>query len=105
MQWNVEDKTVWRTDEGTRYFLIPDDAELPVGDFLIRTVTGKHRKTDEEALRTFEISEEQATMWLKQQFGNFLDGLRGAAEGFIAKINLATEKLRNTPGDQGETKP
>jgi hypothetical protein len=78
---------------------------LPVGDFLIRTVTGKHRKTDEEALRAFEIPEEQATMWLKQQFGNFLDGLRGAAEGFIAKLNLATEKLRNSPGRQGETKP
>ena len=104
MQWNLEDKTVWRTEEGTRYFLVPDDAELPAGEFAIRTVTGRHCKTSEEAVRSFEISEEQATEWLKLQFGNFLDGLRGAAEGFIAKINLATEKLRSSSGDQGKTK-
>jgi len=55
---------------------------LPAGEFAIRTATGKHRKTGEAALQAFEISEEQATAWLKQQFGNFLDGLRGAAEGF-----------------------
>ena len=105
MQWNLEEKTVWRNDEATRYFLIPDAAELPTGEFTIRTVTGRHRTADEEALRAFEISEEQATAWLKEQFGNFLDGLRGAAEGFVAKINLATEKLRNSSRGRGETNP
>jgi hypothetical protein len=95
MQSNIEDKTVWRTEEGTRYFLIPDEAVLPTGEFTIRTVTGKRRRTAQESLLVFEISEEQAVAWLKQQFGNFLDGLRGAAEGFIAKINLATEDLRS----------
>jgi hypothetical protein len=105
MHWNLEDKTVWRDEQSTRYFLVADDAELPAGEFAIRTVTGKHRKTDEEALRALEISEEEATVWLKQQFGNFLDGLRGAAEGFIAKINLATEKLRSSSNSQEKPKP
>jgi hypothetical protein len=100
MQSNIEDKTVWRCEEGTRYFLIPDDAVLPTGEFAIRTVTGKRRNTKQESLLVFEISEEQAVAWLKQQFGNFLDGLRGAAEAFIAKINRATENLRSTSAEK-----
>lgn len=99
MQWSLEDKAVWRNDEGTRYFLIPDDAQFVPGEFSIRTITGKHRQVEEESLRSFEVSEEEAAAWIKRQFGNFLDGLRGAADDFIAKINRATEKLRSDHPD------
>lgn len=96
MDLKLESKTVWRDEGESRYFLVPDAAELPSGNFRIRTTTGRRVETTEEVLAAFEISEAQANAWIKEQFGNFLDGLRGAAEDFISKINAATEKLRSS---------
>ena len=49
--------TLWSDTARTRFFLIPDDEQLPPGDFDLRTITGGHLKVDAAALAEFEISE------------------------------------------------
>ncbi|MEM6253798.1 MAG: hypothetical protein AAF821_12830 [Cyanobacteria bacterium P01_D01_bin.156] len=65
-------KTVWSNSERSRYFLIPDECELPAGDFQLRTTTGRQQTVDEAALTEYEISREEAKAWLKEQFGQIL---------------------------------
>ena len=65
-------KTLWSDPERSRFFLIPDDLDLPAGKFELRTVTGRQRDVDEAALPEFEISRDKAKIWLKEQFGQIL---------------------------------
>ena len=64
--------TLWSDPERSRYFLIPDDRPLPNGTFELRTVTGKQQHVDEVVLPEFEISRDEAKVWLKEQFGQVL---------------------------------
>jgi hypothetical protein len=87
--------TLWSDTARTRFFLIPDDEQLPAGDFDLRTITGRHLQVDAAALAQFEISEHEAKAWLKGEFGKMLDGARAAADRFI-------ERLRQGPPAAGE---
>jgi hypothetical protein len=87
--------TLWSDTARTRFFLIPDDEQLPPGEFDLRTITGRHLKVDAATLAQFEISEQEAKEWLKGEFGKMLEGARAAADRFI-------EKLRQGPPDVTE---
>lgn len=78
--------TLWTDSARTRFFLIPDDRQLPEGKFLIKTITGRVIKVEEGALSDFEVTEEQAKAWLKDEFGKMLDGARAAVDRFVAKL-------------------
>jgi hypothetical protein len=67
-------KTLWSNHDRTRFFLIPDDRELPGGDFELKTITGRQQHTLENAVVEFEISRDEAKQWLK----GALSGVRGA---------------------------
>lgn len=56
--------TLW-FGESTRYFLIPADAILPDGAFLIQTLEGEQRTVEEKPLITFEVSETEAKTHFK----------------------------------------
>ena len=62
------------------------DQQLPPGEFSITTITGRVIKVDEAALSPFEVTEEQAKAWLKDEFGKMLDGARAAVDRFVAKL-------------------
>jgi hypothetical protein len=91
----LEPYTLWSDPERTRFFLVPDDKELPPGQFVLRTITGRNMEVDEAALAEYEISEQEAKEWLKGEFGKMLDGARAAVDRFI-------EKLRQGPPEPGE---
>jgi hypothetical protein len=48
--------TLYLTPDNARYFLAPDDLDLPPGDFEVRPLGGKARKINAAALAEFEIS-------------------------------------------------
>ena len=52
-------KTLWSNHDRTRFFLIPDDRELPGGDFELKTITGRQQHTLENAVIEFEISRDR----------------------------------------------
>lgn len=88
----MESKTLWSNHDRTRFFLIPDDPEIPPGDFVLRTLTGRELRVAPSALAEFEVSEQEAKEWLKAEFGKMLDGARSAIDGFVKKLHEAARE-------------
>jgi hypothetical protein len=70
-------QTLWSNPGRSRFFLIPDDRQLPGGDFVLRTIIGRQMEVEETALAPFEVSREQAKDRLKEQFGQMLTTAKG----------------------------
>src|SRR5262249_8158563 len=81
--------TLWSDSARSRFFLIPDEQQLPLGDFVIRTITGGKKEVHSASLVSFELTEEEARKWLEHQFGNMLDSARGVVERFAEKLSGA----------------
>ncbi|ARA94256.1 hypothetical protein AWN76_014580 [Rhodothermaceae bacterium RA] len=75
--------TLWSHRPQDRHFLIPDDAELPAGDFELRTVVGRQRFVDEAAVQPYEVTREEAKAWLKEQMAEVVDEAKDALLGFL----------------------
>jgi hypothetical protein len=80
----ADGKTLWMDQAQQRFFLIPDDAPLPEGTFVIRTTLGRRRDVLEAALAPFMIARAEADARVRAQvtsvFGGVKDALAGAAE-------------------------
>ncbi len=70
-------QTLWSNPERSRFFLIPDDRQLPPGDFALRTIIGRQMEVDETALAAFEVTRDEAKAKLKEQFGQILATAKG----------------------------
>lgn len=88
-------RSLWTDPARGRYFLFPDGQQLPPGEFVLRTVTGRELRVEEEAAATFEVSESEAREWVRAEFGEMLDGVRAGLERFV-------EKLKQGPGGGAE---
>jgi len=89
--------TLWSDTPRTRFFLIPDEQQIPPGDFVIRTITGRKHEVDPASLAPFEKTEEEAKKWLESQFGQILDTARGAVDRFVDRLTGAdTDRLAPT---------
>jgi hypothetical protein len=85
---------IWSTLDRARRFIIPDDAELPPGDFALRTATGRAASVDEAAVLPFEVSDDEARAWAKAQLGGVLGELRGRTLGFAERLRRRTAEMR-----------
>lgn len=88
---NERSLTLWTDPARSRYFLIPDGEQLPPGEFILSTLTGRVLRVDPASLAAFELSEEEAKEWVKAEFGELLDGVRAGIDRFV-------ERLRQGPG-------
>lgn len=79
-------KTLWYDQNRNRLFLIPDEEQLPSGDFILRTVTGRELRVEPESAAAFEIGEEEAKDWVKAEFGELLDGVRAGIDSFVERL-------------------
>ena len=86
---SVTGAALWTDGARTRFFIVPDDAVLPAGDFALRTITGRKADVDPAALAPFEVSEPQAKAWLEGEFGRMLDTARGAVDRFVDRLRGA----------------
>lgn len=89
-------QTLWSNHDRTRFFLIPDDREIPNGDFELKTVTGRQEYTFENTVVEFEISRDEAKQWLKEQFGELLSSVR---VGITDAIKNWRSPSTTTPAD------
>ena len=91
-------KTIWSDADRRRQFLISDVADLPPGDFLLRTATRRQQWVDPSALAAFEVSAEEALAWAKAELGEVTRrlkrGLKGALFGAEDKDQGETEELK-----------
>lgn len=90
-------KTLWSIPDHTRYFLIPDDHELPSGDLLLVTLTGKRLEVDPAAAAEFEISREEAKRWTEAELKEVLGDVRGKIQGVLDEVRGKFEERAATP--------
>jgi len=69
MELNLEDKNVWRTEKGRATFSFLT-TPIAAGEFAIRTATASTARPANSPPSLRDLRE-QATAWLKQQFGIF----------------------------------
>ena len=53
-------KTLYADPSQTRFYWIPDDAEIAEGELVLRSLTGKRREVSATAVQDYRITEEQA---------------------------------------------
>jgi hypothetical protein len=87
-------QTLWSDGALARRFIIPDDAELPAGEFHIRTSLGRERSVDEAAVLAYEVTKEEAQAWAKEQLGGVLGEVRSKAVGFVERMRERTAAMR-----------
>ena len=69
-------KTLWYTVEGKRCFLVPEGYMFPLGPLQVRNLLAKTVSVDEHALALFEVTEDQACQWAKEELGEALEDIR-----------------------------
>src|SRR4051812_6113097 len=87
-------RSLWTTHARTRHFIVPDDAELPPGSFELRTSTGRERAADEAALLPYEVTEDEARAWAREQLGAVFGELRGQTLDFVERLRQQTAEMR-----------
>jgi len=88
---NAEKKTLWTNRDRSRTFLIPEGADLPPGDFELRTITGRGQRVIEEELTPYEVSTDEARKWLGEQLGEVLTE---AKTEFLTALGEARQRSR-----------
>jgi hypothetical protein len=101
-------KTLWTDSNRTRFFAIPSGEELPPGEFLIRTVTGRQQSIDLSVVVQYELSKEEATEWLTAQLTQVVNQGKDAIIGFFERKRAAlweTETAPKTSDRQSSEEP
>lgn len=71
---NREEKHfLWIDSTHNRYFLIPENQNLPPGDFIIFNLIGKKKKVVLTAITDFEITEEKANNYFENELNRLLE--------------------------------
>jgi len=115
--------TLYATDDRKRFFHVPDDASLPGGDFVVRSLTGKKLAADPVALDVFEVPEAEAMKLAQEVLLGVADKVRTVAmsaakalsqppkldpdavkareERVAANLKLGRDQLREDPAALG----
>jgi len=88
----------WSSVENPRrFYLVPDGEELPGGSFTISNLSGLTRSVDQARLEPFEITEEQARQWARDQLGQALGEVRNAVDEKFAEWRKKLDEFNQTP--------
>ncbi len=86
--------TLWSDSERSRFFLISGDRQLPPGDFVLRTITGRQMEVDPNALAPFEVTRDEAKTWLNSQFGQVLEEAKGKLTNYLSNLGKSSPKSK-----------
>ena len=92
MAARLNGNTLWSDAARTRFFLVADEDKLPLGGFILRTITGREQRVDPTAVAAFEVTEDQAKEWVKGEFGKILDNARGTVNRFLERLRSGSEE-------------
>jgi hypothetical protein len=91
------EQKLWFLPGCGRYFLIADELALATGDTVITSLVGDARSVDGASLAPFEVTEDQAHRWAKDQLGTALDDLKQSLDQTLAEWRTGLEQSRRTP--------
>lgn len=87
-------RLLYTTPDRARHFLVPEAADLPEGDLALRTASGRERDVDPEAVAPYEVTEDEAKAWLKDQVSDLLGEARSGILGFVGRLQRKTAAMR-----------
>lgn len=91
---------LWHTEDRKRWFLLPEERELARGSLEIRSLTGETSHADEQALSAYEVSEDQARRWAKDELAQTLDVLRGGIDEQLGEWRGRLEAFKKQPAGE-----
>lgn len=89
--------SIWTSLDRLRWFLVPDEPPFLDGSVEIADLSDARRLVDADWLRPFEVTEEQARRWAKDQLGETLDELKSAIDGKLAEVRAELEARDRAP--------
>ncbi|CAN7806293.1 hypothetical protein LJR267_010708 [Paraburkholderia hospita] len=88
---------IWHDVDRQRHFLILEEPLIAQGETTIVSLTGARRLVDKTALIPFEVTEDQARRWAKDQLGQTLDELKQGIAERLAELRQRLEERNRTP--------
>ncbi|MFZ5479916.1 MAG: hypothetical protein ACOZNI_24340 [Myxococcota bacterium] len=79
-------RTLYASDDRTRYFHVPDDVRLVEGPYVVRTLTGRELRVEQVAIEIFEIPEDEAKAIVRAQLDVFLGKAKNVASAALAAL-------------------
>jgi hypothetical protein len=102
---------IFATQKRDRFFLVPDEVQLPPGDLEVRSITGLLLKVDPAAIAAHEVPEEVAKKHVQERVATILEitkeltqlatqvvALKTNAEGAPADGLTATDRAKKILG-------
>jgi hypothetical protein len=92
--------TIWTDPDRSRHFLLPDRLRLPAGPLTLRAPLGQRRSVDPANVLPYELSAEQARVWVASEITGAMAALpTGSAGGGEAgeKVLAAAQLVRQLP--------
>jgi len=94
---------LWFSDNDSRAFLLPSDESLPTGSLSIHDRVGKRMSVSAESVAAYEIGEEQARRWAKDQLGRTLEELKEGLDEKLGELRQKVEAIKPQPVSEGTT--
>lgn len=95
--------SLWRTKDRGRWFLLPDDTAAAPGELAIKSLSGHSADVDPAWAGPFEVSEEQARRWAKDQLSHTLDELKHGFDERLADLRRQLDQKNQTPVTESTT--
>lgn len=96
-------EAIWRSIDGEQYFLLPRHYVSPPGSLVIMEQFGTRLSVDPDAVAPFEMTEDQARRWAKDQLGRTLEELKEGLDEKLGELRQKVEAIKRQPVSEGTT--
>jgi hypothetical protein len=97
----IDATSIWTTSDRSRWFLVQTGIPFQAGSLSIHSLEGASADVDPEWVRPFEITEDQARRWAKDQLGQTLDELKQGLDETLAGFRQRLDEFNRTPVKKG----
>jgi len=88
---------LWRNVDDRRHFIVPETAIRTAGSFNIISLAGDEAAVDPDWVRRYEVNEDDAQAWAKQEFGIALGELRRRIDAKLGRMRTSLDAAKRTP--------
>jgi hypothetical protein len=79
-------RTLWATVDQSRFVHVPDDARLPEGPLVVRSLTGREQRVEPVAIEVFEVPGDEAKAIIGEQLKAFFGKAKTVATAALAAL-------------------
>lgn len=88
---------LWRTEDGDRWFLVPETERAPAGTVRVRSLSGRAEQVDQAWLQSFEVGEHAARQWAMTELGYGLDEVKKGIEVGLRAARSRLDAYKQIP--------